>query len=247
MRSTCCEGRLDTQADGNFISKSLVVFLGHKIRPYEGRGVLSGGGRITPSGMVSVCFHLQGLGKLKKSFFVLPNLPYDLFLGFNFIKEWKMYVNGNIFVLRLAPISPGMFSCHPTALNILASLSSFSKSKLHRCHKLDFNTATNSYRLIFFLFLVLSNQAQMFILDLIPILNLYFVICLGNICMSRAHSTDTLIAERETIRAQEAEKQREREAEMGREESANRAKRERARERARQHQHRQHQTSPRRN
>lgn len=90
-------------------------------------------------------------------------------------------------------------------------------------------------------------KLQILILSLIPNLKLYCVICLQNIGMARAHLTHILIAERETLRAQEAEKQREREAEMRREEFDNRVKRERARERARQYRHCQHQTSPRRN
>lgn len=133
-RSTCCEARLDTLADGNFISKSLVAFLGYKIRPYEGRDFISANGRITPSEKVSIYFRLRGLRQLKKSFVVLPYLPYDLVFGINFIEERGMYANGNIFVLRLAPISPGMFSFHPTGLNILVSLSSLSKSKIHLYH-----------------------------------------------------------------------------------------------------------------
>ena len=110
-RQTSREARLDTQADGNFMSETLVDFLDHKVRPYTGRRFNTASGDVTPIGEVSVFFQWQESARLrKKRFLVLPDtgsLPCDIILGINFISEFEVYLfNKNLLVLALANMTP---------------------------------------------------------------------------------------------------------------------------------------------
>ena len=110
-RQTSREARLDTQADGNFMSETLVDFLGHEVSPYTSGRFNTASGDVIPMGEVSVIFQWQESAKMrKKRFLVLPdtgNLPYDIILGINFISEFEVYLfNNSLLVLALANMTP---------------------------------------------------------------------------------------------------------------------------------------------
>ena len=112
--STSREAKLDTQADGNFITDTLVDFLGYEIRPYNGPAFQIASIEVRPIGEVTIFFKWQKSRKIrKKKFLVLEdsgNLPYDILLGIRFICEFEVYkFNGSLFILALAPLSSGEF------------------------------------------------------------------------------------------------------------------------------------------
>lgn len=105
-RQTSREARLNTQADGNFMSETLVDFLDHKVRPYTGRRFKTASGDVTPIGEVSVSFQWQESTRLRKKRF-LGSLPCDIILGINFISEFEVYLfDNNLLVLALANLTP---------------------------------------------------------------------------------------------------------------------------------------------
>jgi hypothetical protein len=103
------EAHLDTKADANFISKTLVDLLGFSLSPCTGKHFEAANGLVSPLGEVSIYFHWQISPKtFKKRFFVLENIPYDLILGINFISEYEIFrFNGRLLPLALAHISKG--------------------------------------------------------------------------------------------------------------------------------------------
>jgi hypothetical protein len=120
------EARLDTQANGNFVSETFVEYLAYETRPYEGNGFRSALGNVMPIAEVSIFFEWVQSEKMRKRRFLVlkdsDDLPYDLILGINFINEFKIYkFDGSLLVLALAPLSSGKPLYHHSSLSQLLS------------------------------------------------------------------------------------------------------------------------------
>jgi hypothetical protein len=106
------DARLDTQADGNFISETLVDFLGCKPQEYHGLGFRTACGEVLPIGTATIYFEWKESRKLRKRRFLVlsdeEEQPFDLILGNKFINDYKIYnFNPDLLVLALAPSSSG--------------------------------------------------------------------------------------------------------------------------------------------
>lgn len=106
------EAQLDTQADGNFISETLVDFLGCEIQEYHGLDFRTAGGEVLLIGTATIYFEWEESKKLRKrKFLVLSDeeeQPFDLILGNKFINDYKIYnFKPDLLVLTLAPSSSG--------------------------------------------------------------------------------------------------------------------------------------------
>ncbi|KAL2044475.1 hypothetical protein N7G274_003180 [Stereocaulon virgatum] len=104
------EAQLDTQADGNFISETLVDFLGCRMQEYHGPGFWTAGGKVLPIGTATIYFEWEKSKKLReRRFLVLSDKeeqPFDLILGNKFINDYKIYnLSSDLLVLALAPSS----------------------------------------------------------------------------------------------------------------------------------------------
>ncbi|MCJ1460332.1 hypothetical protein MMC28_010711 [Mycoblastus sanguinarius] len=67
--------RLDTLADGNFISETLVEFLDYHVQPYTGALYRAATGEIKPSGEVSIYFQVFEIYQVNENLFVLALAP----------------------------------------------------------------------------------------------------------------------------------------------------------------------------
>ena len=103
------EGHLDTKADANAASQTLVNYLGHALSSYQGQDFKTASGPVTPRGKVEIFFRREESQKIHhEEFLVLEDPPYDLILGIRFIEKYQVYkFNGSLLPLALAPESKG--------------------------------------------------------------------------------------------------------------------------------------------
>ncbi|KAH6652863.1 hypothetical protein BKA67DRAFT_536575 [Truncatella angustata] len=103
-------GRLNTQADTNFISPQSVEFLKHPVEVYQGGDFDGAGdGDLKPRGQVSIFLRWNESTKNKlhkETFLVLESLPYDFVLGNTFLTKNDVYEsNGKLLPMALKPLS----------------------------------------------------------------------------------------------------------------------------------------------